>query len=698
MPADRKDQYARRKARARDAAAQQVAAGQDIGPLPPIANPERRAACAKSLRLFCETYHVARFPLKWSDDHLEVIERIESAVMHGGLFALAMPRGSGKTTLAEIAIEWAALYGYCDMVGSLAANKEKSGDILESIKLDLECNDLLCADFPEVCIPIRKLEGTANRCAGQTYMGVRTRITWTKFMVSLPVIAGSQASGVTIKVGGLTGGGVRGMKRSLPDGRVLRPKFVLIDDPQTDDTARSLTQNNNREKLLSGAVLGMAGPGEKIAAVMPCTVIVPNDMADRMLNSETHPDWQGVRKKMLYSFPCKEAMVLWEEYARMRADGLKRRDDGRAATEFYRHRRKAMDAGAVVAWPERYNDDEISAVQNAMNLFYRDEETFWAEYQNEPAAVKAKSEWATAETIAKRVNDVKRGEVPTACNHITMYMDVHEKLIFWAIIAWQDDFTGYVIDYGTYPEQPKRFFTHSKATKTLSRACQGAGTDGAIYAGLKAVCDAMLPRSWQRDDGADMRIGLAMIDANWNTTLVHKFIREYPAAHIFPAKGIGITAAMAPWEERETKPGERPGDHCRIAPTPNRTARGRHVVFDTNHWKTFIQRQLLTAAGDRGALTLYGSDPDSRVRGAEMHQLLAAHLTAESPVETTGRGRTTIEWKLAPSKPDNHWLDCVVGCAVLASLLGASSMPAAPTAAKSQQQQTTKRERKARYL
>ena len=43
-----------------------------------------------------------------------------------------------------------------------------------------------------------------------------------------------------------------------------------------------------------------------------------------------------------------------------------------------------MDDGAVVAWPERFNHDELSAVQHAMNLRLQDERAFWAEYQNEP--------------------------------------------------------------------------------------------------------------------------------------------------------------------------------------------------------------------------------------------------------------------------------------------------------------------------
>ncbi len=56
----------------------------------------------------------------------------------------------------------------------------------------------------------------------------------------------------------------------------------------------------------------------------------------------------------------------------------------KAATEYYRQHRNEMDAGAVIAWPERYNHDELSAIQHAMNLRLQDEAAFFAEYQNEP--------------------------------------------------------------------------------------------------------------------------------------------------------------------------------------------------------------------------------------------------------------------------------------------------------------------------
>jgi hypothetical protein len=68
--------------------------------------------------------------------------------------------------------------------------------------------------------------------------------------------------------------------------------------------------------------------------------------------------------------------------------------------------------------------------------------------------------------------------------------------------------------------------------------------------------------------------------------------------------------------------------------------------------------------GDPGSLSLYGRKP-------ERHRLISEHLTSEYRVKTEGRGRTVDEWKLRVAGIDNHWLDCLVGTAVAASMEGA---------------------------
>ena len=217
----------------------------------------------------------------------------------------------------------------------------------------------------------------------------------------MPTIPGSKASGAIIKVAGITGR-IRGMKFKRADGQSVRPSLVVIDDPQTDESARSISQCATRESILAGAVLGLAGPGKKIAGVMPCTVIRPGDMADNILDRDKHPEWNGERTKMVYAFPANEK--LWAKYAEIRAESLRARTRaGDEATEFYRHNREEMDAGAVIAWPERYNHDELSAIQHAMNLKLQDEAAFCAEYQNEPLPEETpQDDELTADQVAAR--------------------------------------------------------------------------------------------------------------------------------------------------------------------------------------------------------------------------------------------------------------------------------------------------------
>ncbi len=639
--------------------------GRDIGELPAVINADRKTRAATDFRFFCEQYFPQTFHLPWSPDHLKVIAKIEQAVLEGGLFAMAMPRGSGKTSLCEIACVWALVYGHREFVALIGSDEEHAANMLDSIKVELETNDALVDDFPEVVYPIRALEGIHQRAAGQLYQGKQTHIGWTAKEIVLPTMPGSRASGSIMCVAGITGR-IRGMKHKRVDGTSVRPSLVLIDDPQTDESARSPSQCVTRERILSGAILGLAGPGRKIAGLMTLTVVRPDDLADRILNREKHPQWQGERTKMVYAFPTDEA--LWARYAELWREGM-RADRGIAqATEFYRANRDAMDAGALVAWPERHHPDELSAIQHAMNLrLDRGDAAFWAEYQNEPLPEEqADSDLLTADQIAAKTNGHRRGEVPIGCTHVTMFVDVQAKALFWMVAAWENDFTGYVVDYGTEPDQKEGYFTLRDLRHTLALAAPRAGIEGAIYAGLERLAARLLEREWRRDDGAMVRIDRCLIDANWGSSsdVVYQFCRQSKHASILlPSHGRYVGASSIPFSDYKRRRGDRVGLNWRI-PTVNGKRAVRHITFDTNFWKSFIHARLAVAMGDPGCLSLFGRKP-------EPHQLLAAHLTSEYRVKTEGRGRTVDEWKLRVDGSDNHWFDCLVGCAVAASMQGA---------------------------
>ena len=653
------DPYESLKERARARNAALSLAGRDIGEIPAVINPKRKARAEKDFRYFCEAYFSAAFSLPWSPDHLKVIAKIERAVLTGGLFAQAMPRGSGKTTLTTVACVWAILFGACPFVCLIAASAERARSLLANIKTWFETNELLLEDFPEVVYPVRKLGRITNRQMGQIYNEEPTRIEWNADKIVLPTIPGSKASGAVMTTSGMKGSEIRGQNHPLVDGTIIRPSLVVIDDPQTTESAWSLSQCKQRENILASDILGMAGPGQKIAAILCCTVIRSGDMADNILDRTKHPQWQGERTKMVYSFHTDEK--LWARYAEMRAESFRNDGDGREATEFYRQNRNEMDAGSAVAWPERYNNDEVSAIQHAMNLKLRNKAAFFAEYQNEPLPDEDAALLLTADKIASKINYLPRGVVPKTCSIVTAFIDVQDAILYYAVCAWEQNFTGYCIDYGTMPRQPASYFSAASPPITLAMQFPGTGVEGGILAGLESLSQQLLGKQWLREDQAVLHIGKCFVDAHYKTEIVKSFCRRSPhAAVLMPSHGWYVGAKQTPFSQYRHEPGARNGYYWRI-PAPKGS--DIHILMDVNHWKSHIHSSFSIALGDTGSLSFWGDDPLE-------HRLIADHLTAEIPKRVTCGKVEKDEWQARAGRPDNHWLDCLVGCAAAASLLG----------------------------
>ena len=106
-----------------------------------------------------------------SRDHLRAIEKIERVVKTGGLFAFAMPHGSGKTTLCRVAALWAVLAGYRLFVCLVGGSEPRALDLLRPTRLAMLENALLLADWPEAVYPLRWLENSSKRQLSQHVAG-----------------------------------------------------------------------------------------------------------------------------------------------------------------------------------------------------------------------------------------------------------------------------------------------------------------------------------------------------------------------------------------------------------------------------------------------------------------------------------------------------------------------------------------------
>lgn len=635
----------------------------DIGAIPKRKNQKRWKSCQFDLARFCKTYLAEKFSLGISSDQRDAIAILQKVVLEGGQFALAMYRGGGKTTVCEAAALWAILYGHRKFLVIIGAVDAAAIELLDGIKFILETFDLLYEDFPEAIHPIRKLEGEARRCRRQTYKGEPTRIKWAENEINFAAIPKAACSGSILYVVGMTGR-MLGLKRGSQ-----RPDCLLVDDPQTQDSAASPTQNAKRMRIIQRQALKLAGPKSRIACMIPCTIIFPGDIADEMTDRDKHPEFNGERRKLVCKFPANKEW--WDEYRDVRAEGLRKGDNGKAATDFYLANQKIADEGAVIAWPE-YTKGKASAVQYVMDEFIDDPDGASAELNNEPrhAALMTELRQLTEDDLKRKLNTLPLGLVPRDCDRVTAFIDVQQELVFWMVVAWSANFGGAVVEYGTYPEQPAGvIFNASKPPRPLSSVYAKheppLDLKARLYKALSAVVPALSGRAYkQQDKDGTLSLSLGMIDAGKWTDTVHEFLSRSPFKALWRAsKGRSCGPGDKPMNEYTKDPGDFMGWNCRI--DAKTSAKGRFVSFDTLPWKTQICNGLIAPTGSKSSIYLPGKE-------LRDNPLLITQLLSEYRDRVTSErtGRTVEIWKARPDNKENHLWDCLIGSAVAANVCG----------------------------
>jgi hypothetical protein len=594
------------------------------------------------------------FPLDWSADHAVAIERMQSAILHGGQLATAMPRGNGKTTLGEGAVLWAVGYGHRRYIAIVGAVQGTAEEILASIRRELEDNPAIMEDFPGMAIPISCLDGKPARAKAQIIDGRLSRVKMNSSRLEFSALR-CDSSGSALVALGLTGN-LRGARRKMPDGSIQRPDFVFLDDPQTDESAKSPNQNDARESLITGSILGLAGPKTRIAAFLACTVIEPDDLSERIL---ARPEWRGVRTSLVLEWPScgrpddkaseemPEKALLWRRYAQIRRESLVDGDDGAAATEFYRENQEAMDEGAICSWPQRHYPEQLSALQYAMDLYIdRGPEVFYSEYQNNPAeGRKRQVRVLTADQVASKVSGLPVRSAPDA-DFVAAFSDVNHYGAYWCIIGVRGDMTGQIVDYGKYPARGR----------LVKKDATTAEANAAIYEGL-AVLVGQLDKYEIKRKGNRQGIDAMAIDCGYAMETVFRLCQSLrPGFRLFPSRGVSHS------KFRPRRAIGRPRNHCHLTAYDKR---GQVVEHDADWWRRETQEAFASSVGAPGSLALWGDDPG-------LHKEFGRHIVAEYLQEfvKTQDGIEFYKWGWVPGEIHDY-LDALVGAWVTACMLGA---------------------------
>lgn len=616
----------------------------------------QRARMEKSLAKWLRFYLKDAFNLQFGSDHLAAIAKLETAIKKGGMFALAMARGSGKTTICRAASLFAVLTGARAYVLFVAATQADAESAIEFIRHQLLENERLATHYPHAATYIQAGEDKSNRAKYQLRSdGKSTGLRWNKSALTLPAgisdkgKSGYGSDGAIIEAAGLTGS-IRGKARD-GRGKVIRPDLVILDDCQTRESAESPSQCAARERIIGGDILSLAGPRKKIACMAISTIIRKGDLADRLLDKKLHPEFSGETFQLIRSWPTAQE-TLWQQYAELYKSGLAD-GDTREAFDFYKLHRAEMDAGAEVSWPARIRKGEISALQTAENLqIEMGNEAFMSEMQNSPLSAVGSQYELTIETILHHAVNIPRLHLPPLTTVFVGSLDINRIGIHYSLAGFDQSMTGHCPLYGKHPQQGDLW---EKAAPEMIRK-------QAIFHGLKTVCDHIAGTVFIRNTQR-IQPSLILIDLGYEADVVHRFCNSF--AYPFKVIPSAGRAAHKYYIKRDALI-SRPFEGCHVQKSDN----GPYLIFSADLWRETMQRAFLADPGAPGGFTLFAA-PE------KYHVPFADHLIAEKLANKyeTDLG---VRWEWVHS-PGSHWdfSDALVGCwcAAAASGLSTSGIP-----------------------
>jgi hypothetical protein len=640
--------------------------------IPDCKNPQRREKAEVDPLLWLATYGPKFYRKPLSRQLVKIAEDYEDLSLYGGCQATAASRGEGKTTIIQYLSVRAQLKGLLDYILLIAQSGPKAEQILKNIKAIIERNEhldgvdhtLLADDYPEVVVPIRSLKGAAQAGGTQTVGGERTFLQWSANQFVLPRSAMSKCSGFITMALGLDSGSLRGL-----NDLGKRPKMIVIDDPETFESARSETQIAAREQLIEADLAGSEGQAGAFGMFMTTTIQTPNCVSAKYTDPKQMPAWCGKRYRFVESWPTDAKR--WDEYVKLRRDDMQKGDRfARRAHQHYLEHRSEMDDGVIVCNPTRFKSEslkdgtqnEASAIQHVYNLIAdkgADGLKFvLTEWQNEPPPVEDGSEdcGITADLVASRINGLDQGQCEERIEVVGCHVDIHNSFLQFCVVgkAKSEEGWGSVIDYGTVP-------TGYVYVKGADERSARLARDVAIEKALRELLDDLETKDYADTQGRARPITAGLVDVGYCDHIVWNVIGHRPLWT--GCKGIGDGAYRHVVKDSTTR--RAVGLHAYESKQGNREWQ---LNMDTDHWVRHVHEMLLADPFDEkrvrcnGSLALFGRDPEQHLTTDFAPQIVAWLWTTKFK---KGKGLVT---GLHNVYREDHALDTTYGAIVACEL------------------------------
>ncbi len=629
--------------------------------IPTPINPDRRNSCLADPVLFLQTYFASTFHQPFTPDREAMLRSIVDAARYGGDYAIAGPRGEGKTRLAIYGAVYLMLANLSPFPIVIGKSQSKATNELKTIKERLQQSDLLIADFPEVGVPFKAVGGWSSRCRMQTVAGVTTNIVIAANHLIFPVINRNMVSDdwpdscELVSRGQIMASmGVDGPIRGT-NYRDERPSLALIDDIESKESANSDAIIESNEWVIEKDIGGLGGSGRRVSRVMLCTTQNRKCIAFRYTDRKQKPSWNGKRFRKMVTEP--ERTDLWEKYVDLRTGRTVDDSEARVAYKFYATQRDEMDRGCVISNPYSYDQRnasdgdplELSAIQAYYNRIadFGAEAVATEDDNDPPEYVGPQGSGLTASLVKSRLSGLRQNQLPANTQAVTIGIDVGKYLCHWTATAWWKGAGGVVCDYGVIE------------VKNTSPTSDNAVAETAIYNALVNFRDELIATDFIDASGAKRDIDAVFIDSGAYTDGVYEFIRQVGGPPFYATKGTGN------YRTPKASDNVRVGDHLNAS----RLADAGVWLYnlDADHWKRFVHERFLSPTFDENNMLRSGSLSLFEPTASRGHLSYSNHIVAEEWVSEFQQGKGEKEYWIAHNR-NNHWLDATSMAAAAATL------------------------------
>lgn len=648
--------------------------------IPACKSPGRRAEAEQSARAWLRTYGPAFYQGELSPQINILIDAYHDILTYGGDQALAATRGIGKSTLITWLTVCYALRGLLDCTLLIGQNGEKADQNMVNIKGVLEgtSKDIardkhgshaLREDYPEIWLPVQDVRTAPNKAKGQTANRVPTDIQWGANQIVLPTIPGFKGSGSVIASMTIESGDIRGFNHLG-----LRPQLVVIDDPETRESAASDKEIENREQVIEADIAELGTPERPVARLMLTTIQNRKCVSWRFTDSAQKPSFSGKRFAFLKTWP--ERKDLWARYVSMRRQdqqgfgGQPADKYSRRACQFMLDNFTEMHAGAE--WENDLYDRRLlrdgtqrqySPLQRLYDVISdRGEDGYrfvLTEWQNDPPEDdENETGKLTPDEVASRLNGANRGDVPEDVETLVCQIDLHMHWHYYTVMSTSQNGTVRdVVDYGL----------------ELVPIADEVGADNAIRSALDKLADQLSGKTWTTAEGRIVPLDLGVVDAGFKQSIGVEFVTERKGIWRL-SKGMGSGQYKTKPRSADIRPGEHWHDSRQPACEESDGRRWWLIEPDTDYWlhqvhSGFRAMPFLEDGKTRrrpGSIALFGNEPEIHLTNVDRtvaRSMFAVQICGWLWEQVTTKIKGTyMAW--VPQWKQDHWLDTTYGCLV----------------------------------